>query len=78
MLKLIIKGFATIALVIKLDNMFAAGFPDEIKDNAEELNASGRLKMEPDDNSTKAVLKRFYKELKVNYFARQDDKRVSN
>ncbi len=30
-LKMIIKGFATIALVIRIDNMFAGGFPAELK-----------------------------------------------
>ena len=38
----------------------------------------GILKMCPDDNSTKAVLKRFYKELKANYYSNKDEKRVSN
>ena len=43
--KMVIKGFVTLGLITRLDDMFAASFPGELKENAEALSASGVLKM---------------------------------
>ena len=49
---MIIKGFVTLGLITRLDDMFAASFPEAIKENAETLNDMDLLKMSEDNNST--------------------------
>ena len=37
---MIIKGFVTLGLIVRLDDMFATSFPDQVIENAEALNES--------------------------------------
>lgn len=43
-LRQIIKGFATILLAIRIDDMFAKNFPQSVFDNAAAMNAKGNLR----------------------------------
>ena len=61
---MVIKGFVTLGLITRLDDMFAAGFPQAVKDNANALDESGIMKMEQDNNTTTKVFKRFWKDIK--------------
>ena len=59
-LKMVIKGFATLGLVIGLDDMFASSFPCNVKKNCKELNESGIMEMPKDHNSMANVCSRYY------------------
>ena len=68
-LRMIIKGYATIALVLKLDDMFAASFPSDILENAKAINRDeDDMKMKDSQmshNSTVTVFTRFFKAVTV-------------
>ena len=50
---MVIKGFATLCLIIKLDDMFASTIPAEISDNAEALTDSNSMVITDDRNTTR-------------------------
>lgn len=60
---MVIKGFVTLGLITRVDDMFASNFPGEMKNNAEALSDSGQLKMQQDNNTTDKVFKRFLRSL---------------
>ena len=63
-MRALIKGFATISLVIGIDDMFAKNFPASVINKAEELNDDPqRMKLPLDNNSTYQVISRFYKRI---------------
>ena len=57
----IIKAFATCAFVTTVDDVFAANFPQSIKENAKKLNKTKSLLVEKDHNSYTKVFKRLWK-----------------
>ena len=64
---MIIKGFATLCLIIKLDDMFASSLSEELSENAEALSDSNQLVMPTDHNTTRIIVKKFWKEIKANF-----------
>lgn len=68
-LRMIIKGYAAIALVLRLDDMFAGSFPRDIVANAAAINKDpDDMKMKDSQmshNSTVTVCTRFFKAVTV-------------
>lgn len=60
-LRQIIKGYATIQISVRLDDMFAKNFPQSAFDNAAAMNAKGHLKFTEDHNTTSAIFARYWK-----------------
>ena len=75
---MVIKGFVTLGLITRLDDMFAASFPGELKENAEALSDSGVLKMEQDNNTTGKVFKRFCRSITETCSYDNGSKRIMN
>ena len=55
------KSFVALGILVTVDNMFVSCLPLEIKLNGAAVNKSGVLKITEDNNTTKKVLKRFWK-----------------
>ena len=66
-MRMIIKGYATIALVITIDNRFGANFPSSVKKNTAYLNDPDtfHLELTDDKNASLDVLKRYWRSVKV-------------
>jgi hypothetical protein len=66
-MRMVIKGYATIALVITIDNRFGANFPSSVKKNAAYLNDPDtfHLELTDDNNASWDVLKRYWRSVKA-------------
>ena len=64
-LGMITKDYVTLAFVLTIDNVFSDILPEGLKQNAEELNEAGTLKMGTDFNSMDKIKKRLMKSYKA-------------
>lgn len=58
---MITKAFVALLFVTSIDDTFAASFPQDVLDNADQLNESGLMKITTDQNSFKKIMKRLYR-----------------
>ena len=63
-LGMITKDYVTLAFVLTIDNVFSDLLPEEIVQNAEDLNETGTLKMGTDYNTMDRIKKRLMKSYK--------------
>ena len=61
----ITKTYVTFGFLLKIDNMFAVSLPEQIQENAVNLNQSGLLKLKEDHNTYKHLALRLFNRKKI-------------